>query len=93
MSRRGAIVSAAVAAAGSLLPHAALACAVCFGSASSTSRKAFFDMTILMTVLPLVVMAAGLAWLAYKAKAFLASEFVESPDAIVPPAEGANSAS
>ena len=85
--------SLAMAVVSSAIPSLAHACAVCLNGANDNSRKAFFDMTILMTVLPLVVMAAGLAWLAYKAKAFLATEFVESPDAIVPPAEGANSAS
>lgn len=67
-----------------LLPTVSGACAVCFAAANDKSRKAFFDMTIFMSLLPLLVLAAGVAWLAFNARAFLSSEFEEREDAHVP---------
>lgn len=56
-------------------PSWAHACAVCLNGANDQSRQAFFDMTMLMTVLPLALFAAGLGWLAWKARHILAAEF------------------
>lgn len=49
-------------AAGMTLPSSALACAVCF-DATDENRQAFVDTTILMTALPLLLMAAGGYWI------------------------------
>ncbi len=57
------------------VPSLAHACAVCLNGANDNSRKAFFDMTMLMTFLPLALFAAALGWLAWKARDILATEF------------------
>jgi high-affinity Fe2+/Pb2+ permease len=75
---------------GALAPAGAHACAVCSALGSERSRKAFFDMTIFMSLLPLGMIAWGLVWLARKGRAFLAQEFVESDE--LPPAPAPESA-
>lgn len=79
----------AVSAALSVVPSLARACAVCLNGANDNSRKAFFDMTMLMTILPLALFAAALGWLAWKARDILATEF-QDRDELQPvaPAEG-----
>lgn len=64
----------------SAAPSLAHACAVCLNGANDNSRKAFFDMTMLMTFLPLGLFAAALGWLAWKARGILATEFLESDE-------------
>ncbi|MBK7368344.1 MAG: hypothetical protein IPJ04_10660 [Candidatus Eisenbacteria bacterium] len=64
----------------SAIPSLAHACAVCLNGANDNSRKAFFDMTMLMTILPLALFAAALGWLAWKARDILAHEFRESDE-------------
>lgn len=66
---------ASAAAALAFAPSFAHACAVCLNGANDNSRKAFFDMTMLMTFLPLALFAAALGWLAWKARDVLATEF------------------
>lgn len=68
-------------------PSAAHACAVCLNGANDNSRKAFFDMTMLMTVLPLALFAIGLGWLAWKARHILAVEFQDRDEMPVGAAE------
>jgi hypothetical protein len=59
-----------------LLPSPALACAVC-GAAVERSRMAFVGTTVLLSLLPLAMMAGGLWWLARHARGRLAGEFDE----------------
>ena len=74
----------------SVVPSLAHACAVCLNGANDNSRKAFFDMTMLMTILPLALFAAALGWLAWKARDILAAEFQDRDELPrVTPAEGA----
>ena len=80
---------ALLAAAGTVLPSLASACAVCLSGANDNSRKAFFDMTMLMTVLPLALFAAALGWLAWKARDILASEFQDRDELPAGAAEAA----
>ena len=70
-----------------LAPARALACAVCLNGANDQSRQAFFDMTMLMTFLPLVLFAVGFGWLAWKARHILASEFEDRDEVAAKAAE------
>lgn len=80
-ARRGlAAACAAVVAAG--WPALAQACSAC-GVGMGRNRTAFFVTTIILSLLPLGLIAAGLVWLARNARAFLASEFVDRDDAPV----------
>ena len=58
------------------IPSAALACAVC-GGGVERSRMAFFGTTILLSLLPLALMAGGLLWIARHARGRLQGEFVD----------------
>ena len=58
------------------MPSAALACAVC-GGGVERSRMAFFGTTILLSLLPLALMAGGLLWIARHARVRLQGEFVD----------------
>ena len=69
-----------------LAPAESRACAVCSAIGSERSRKAFFDMTIFMSLLPLGMLAWGLVWVARKGRAVLAQEFVESDELPAAPA-------
>jgi hypothetical protein len=66
-------------------PAAAQACAVCF-SGSPRIRLAFFNTTILLSLLPLALIFGGLWYLRRSGKVRLADEFVES-DYSIPDAE------
>ena len=59
-----------------LLPSPALACAVC-GAAVERNRMAFLGTTVLLSLLPLAMMAGGLWWIARHARGRLAGEFEE----------------
>jgi len=67
-----------------LAPVPALACAAC--AAGSDSNRVFFIMTMVMSVLPLLLIGAGLWWIARHARERLQGEF-EERDSI--PATGA----
>jgi hypothetical protein len=77
------VVSAAAAALA--LPHAAHACAVCAALTDERTRKALFNATVFMSLLPLAAIGLGLWWFARRAGAALRAEFRESPDAVSPP--------
>jgi cytochrome bd-type quinol oxidase subunit 2 len=68
------------------LPRLAHACAVCAVFPDERARKAIFNATVFMSLLPLATIALGLWWFARRAGKALASEFQESPDAVVAPA-------
>ena len=80
MSRRT-LRSALAALAAALLPAAAHACAVCSVLGSERSRKAFFDTTIFLSLLPLALIGFGAWWLARRFGGRLAEEFREREDA------------
>ena len=61
--------------AGLLAPVPALACAAC--AAGSDSNRVFFIMTMVMSVLPLLLIGAGLWWIARHARERLQGEFEE----------------
>ena len=64
------------------LPHVAHACAVCGALTDERTRKAIFNATVFMSLLPLAAIGLGLWWFARRAGAALRSEFRESPDAV-----------
>jgi hypothetical protein len=67
-----------------LLPALALACPVCGGGGDSPrSQAAFFNTTILLSLLPLGMIGGGVWWLRGKA---LDGEF-EERDPLAPPTE------
>jgi hypothetical protein len=68
-----------------LLPGAAQACATCTG-ASDRNRAAFLWTTVLLSLLPLGLIAAGLLWWMRDGREWLKREFVDR-DAWSPPAE------
>lgn len=43
-------------------PTSALACSVCF-SATDENRAAFFDATVLLTIMPLILIGSGAYWI------------------------------
>ncbi|MEO0604924.1 MAG: hypothetical protein AAF211_26060 [Myxococcota bacterium] len=43
-------------------PSLALACSVCF-DATDENRQAFFDATVLLTMLPLLIIGSGVYWI------------------------------
>jgi hypothetical protein len=63
-----------------LAPAAAHACAVCSVMNSESNRKAFFDTTIFLSLLPLGLIAWGLVWVARKGRDTLSAEFRESDE-------------
>lgn len=65
--------------AGTLLPAAASACAVC-GGGNPANRLAFFLSTIALSLLPLGLFAAGLWWLRRRLGARLREEFQDRDD-------------
>jgi hypothetical protein len=77
----GALALAVVAA-----PRLVHACAVCSVITSESNRKAFFDTTIFLSLLPLGLIGWGLFWLARKARSTLAAEFRESDEDLPAPA-------
>ena len=64
-------------------PARAFACAVCAGG-NPANRFAFFLMTIVMSLMPLVLFAAAFLWLRSRLRARGSSEFVER-DAVAAP--------
>lgn len=80
--RLAACTGVATAALALLWPVASEACAVCFGG-SGRSRLAFFETTVLMSLLPLGLIGSGLWWLR-RGGGLLAGEF-EERDATSPP--------
>jgi uncharacterized membrane protein YfbV (UPF0208 family) len=64
------------------LPRLAHACAVCSVLTDERLRKAVFNATVFMSLLPLAVVGLGLWWVARRAGATLGAEFRESPDAV-----------
>lgn len=62
------------------LPAAAHACAVCSVLNDEKNRKAFFDTTIFLSLLPLALIAFGLFWIARQGRDVLRSEFRESDE-------------
>ena len=65
------------------LPHVAHGCAVCGALTDERTRKAIFNATVFMSLLPLAVIGLGLWWFARRAGAAVSAEFQESPDAVV----------
>ena len=59
-----------------LLPAAAHACAVC-GAGVDRNRAVFLFTTILLSVLPLILVGAGLLWIALRSRERLKEEFSE----------------
>lgn len=66
-----------------LVPGVAQACAVC-GQGSGLNRSAFLITTIILSLLPLGMIAGGLWWLVRHARLSLAEEFHDR-DATAPP--------
>lgn len=64
------------------LPHVAHACAVCGALTDERTRKAIFNATVFMSLLPLAAIGLGLWWFARRAGAAMSAEFRESPDAV-----------
>jgi hypothetical protein len=62
-----------------LWPSVSQACAVCVGG-SDRSNAAFFDATIVMSVLPLGMIGGGLWWLRRRGGDLLSKEFEERDD-------------
>ena len=77
MIRSRSIARAAVFASATLWPAAAQACAVCF-SGSGRVRSAFFDTTILLSLLPLAMIFGGLWYLWRSGKVRWTEEFTGS---------------
>ena len=59
-----------------LLPHVALACAVC-GGGNPANRFAFFVSTTVLSLLPLGLFGSGFLWLRSRLRAQFADEFTE----------------
>jgi len=86
MKRSKPWVHASAFALGTLWPAIALSCPVCGGGGDSPrSQLAFFNTTILLSLLPLGMIGGGVLWLRHDARDFLSGEF-EERDAH-PPAE------
>lgn len=58
------------------LPSAALACAAC-GAGVDRNRSVFLFTTIMLSLLPLMLVGAGLLWIALRSRERLAAEFAE----------------
>ena len=58
------------------VPAAAQACAVC-GAAVDRNRTAFLVTTVLLSFLPVVLMGAGIAWIAVRSRHRLAADLRE----------------
>jgi hypothetical protein len=61
---------------GLLWPAIGHACSVCY-AANDRNRIAFFNTTLLLTVLPLGMIAAGVWWVMKRGRLSLAEEFVD----------------
>jgi len=80
VSRAPRLAAAAVAAAITLLPALATACAVCGAGAKERSNVAFLISTIFLSLLPLAAIVGGLLWLRRHAREALAGEFLDRDD-------------
>lgn len=60
-----------------LLPGAARACAVCGAATARDDQSAFILTTTVLSLLPLVMIGAGLWWLGRQARVRLEGEFAE----------------
>ena len=63
-----------------LAPAAVHACAVCSALSSESNRKAFLETTVLLSLLPLGLIAWGLFWVARRGHGVLRAEFRESDE-------------
>ena len=69
--------AAAIAAGLALIPASAWACPFCF-SGSPRVRMAFFGTTVLLSLLPLGMIGAGVAWIGRLGRGMWADEFDDS---------------
>lgn len=69
------------------LPAIAAACPTC-GVGNGRNVTAFFVTTVVLSLLPLGLIAAGLYWLARNGRAFIAGEFRESDETAQAPEGG-----
>ena len=87
MRRAAAALAAALLVAAPAVTHA---CAVCVAG-TERNRMAFFVTTIILSLLPLAIIALGAAWIWSRARAVLKDEFVDDdawgPDAAPPAPE------
>ncbi len=74
----------ALAAAALASPGLARACAVCSVVGSEKSRKAFFDTTILLSLLPLGLIVWGLVWVARRGRDAMRDEFADRDEVADP---------
>lgn len=61
------------------LPALAAACPTC-GVGNGRNKTAYFVTTIVLSLLPLGLIAGGLFWLVRRGRAFIATEFRESDE-------------
>ena len=73
-----------------LWPVASHACSVCY-AANDRNRAAFFDTTILLSLLPLGMLLGGVLWFGKNARLRLEEEFSDR-DARIPPPDAPASA-
>ena len=73
-----------------LWPAASHACSVCY-AANDRNRQAFFDTTLLLSLLPLGMIGFGALWLARNARQRLREEFADREPGAVPAEGGAGS--
>ncbi len=85
-TRALALVAAVLASAAAVLasPALARACAVCSVAGSQQSRKAFFDTTILLSLLPLGLIVWGLVWVARRGRDAMRDEFADRDEVADP---------
>ncbi len=77
--RRSRVLAALLAAVLTSLPAIAAACPTC-GVGNGRNKMAYFVTTIVLSLLPLGIIAAGLFYLVRKGRAFIATEFRESDE-------------
>jgi hypothetical protein len=73
-----------------LWPAASHACSVCY-AANDRNRAAFFDTTILLSLLPLGMIAGGALWFGKSARLRLEEEFGDRDARVPPPDHSAGS--
>ena len=84
IARTAAVVTATVL--GVLAPAAARACAVCF-SGSPRTRLAFFNTTMLLSLLPLGLIGGGILWLRKNARQAGVHDEAGDVDDVIPAPE------
>ena len=90
MIRAGLRSRIAAVAVGLFVPSLACACAVCF-SGSPKVREAFFNMTVMMSLVPLALLFGGV-WALRRASGIVPSEEFSVTDNSIPPPEAPASA-